>query len=131
MKTITNEIKVKVLAQYLGSEIEFLNGGINWTRDRLDFINLQEETINFCQIHNVRLLLTPLENISDKHLNLLGYNYKRDFFENHHNSDLYWSDLDIIRQLGYATDFTTIVNNQVINYSVNELIELNIIKLKK
>lgn len=131
MKTITNEIKAKVFAQYLGGEIEFLNGGINWTRDRLDFINLQEETINFCQIHNVRLLLTPLENISDNNAKILGYD-SADLFNRILNKvPMNLFELDLARQLGYATDFTTIVDGKSVTYSVTDLVELNVIKLKK
>lgn len=112
------DIKSKYFALYFGQKVLYngcdtvvVNSGYNW-------------------LHPSHILvLTPIEQISDDAAIKLGYLDPSIFLLEIGRIHLW--QFDLLRQLGYATEFTTIVDGEVITYSVKELVELNIIKLKK
>ena len=77
------------------------------------------------------LLLKPIEQISDDDAKIIGYDSAKMCKKILNVSPMNQSELDLIRQLGYATNCTTIVNKKAIALSVNDLIKLGIIKLAK
>lgn len=130
MKT---EIKHKIFSQYI---YQYVNSdrGLCRLRD-MDFI----ESLSWIE-------LKSLENITESDLNVINKLFteqnrisKKDLIE--HITDTHLNNyyrknafngiemIDLLRQLGYATGFTFILNDEAIYYSVEDLVELGVYKL--
>lgn len=125
MKKITPEILVKIFAPYVGvAKIDMLQyDGF------LEYGDL-EHILKLGIKHKAAIEVISLLNITDEHSKLLGYSNTEHFKKRSPD----WQeprDLDLLRQLGYATDFTTIIEDEVVFFSVKDLIALGVYKLKQ
>jgi len=117
-----NETKAKYFAQYLGCEMSYHNTtGYILNTKRLNQIEVAGT--------NYSLLLKPLQSISDEDAILLGFKDSKEFLDYFAAYAPFVYQIDLLRQLGYATDYTTIVDGKVITYSVQDLINKGWIKL--
>ncbi len=131
MKTIKNEIKAKYFALYYGLPVIRWHQWNNEVPNGRVTMNIPMQGGNFTVDEGWYLELKPLSSISDEDAILIGYLHKENFMAVYKYGDIHPVDIDILRQLGYATDFTTIVDVEQVTYSVSDLVELNVIKLKK
>jgi hypothetical protein len=146
MQTITNEIKAKYYNQYQFSHVCFegISNSI-WTVGvcvAFGYYIINGDYGKIYMENTSPLLLTSLEDISNEHAakipkldfhNRIRGTYTKEDLLNEIKIIGFLTSLeaDLLRQLGYAIDFTTIVDGKVVTYSVNDLVELNVIKLKK
>lgn len=118
MKTITNEVKAKYFSLYYYRQVL----GKYIDSDELAPI----EDMNPCLVDYIELTL--ISDITDDHVLKLDFLDKDIFLI--YGSRLHIWQQDLLRQLGYATEFTTIVKGNVVTYTVSDLIENGTIKLK-
>lgn len=124
MKTITAEILVKIFAPYVGvANIDMLQyDGL------LEYGDL-DHVIKLGIKHKAAIEVISLLNMTDEHAKLLGYSNSEHFKK---RSDDWQEarDLDLLRQLGYATDFTTVIDDEVVVFSIDDLVDLGVYKIK-
>ena len=147
-----DEIKAKYFAQYLGSEFIYSETKDDSTTT-LDLyalkLMIEDNDFNECT-----LCLKPIQSISDEDRLLIAnteYSHRNfkviknlngdgtfDFVRESGSVALCRQNVfldntpkkvDILRQLGYAIDYTTIVDGKVVTYSVQDLINKGWIKL--
>jgi len=121
MKTITNEIRAKVMAPYVGvAEIKHtgIKYNIEFHYDHLTYIRRGV-------FINPYIKVKPLLSITDEDAKLLNAFSAKEFI-NIFNAE---SFNDELRQLGYACNFRVLIEGKVVNYSVEDLVELGIYKL--
>jgi len=114
MKTITNEIRAKVMAPYVGVA--------KYDGFTLDYLDL--ENVCICE-SSFPIEVEPLSSITDEDAGLCAFDNANDF----DYLMLDTNDIDILRQLGYATPFHAIVEGKVVYYLVEDLVELGVYKL--
>jgi hypothetical protein len=124
MKIITAEILVKIFAPYVGvANIDMLQyDGL------LEYGDL-DHVFKLGIRHKAAIEVISLSNITDEHAKLLGYS-NCEHFKNRSDDWQEARDLDLLRQLGYATDFATIIEDEVVCFSIEDLVELGVYKLK-
>jgi hypothetical protein len=128
MKKITNEIKAKIFAPYVGAANVFNENGIKYI---LEYSILDEWNRSFFKRSYIEL--TPLSDISDEDLNhlseILGVIYPENFVNSIVENSSYGANptncigaIDYLRSKGYALPY--------MDYSISYLVENGIIKLK-
>ena len=130
---MTTEIKNKIFSQYI---YQYVNSdkGLCKLRD-IDFI----ESLSWIE-------LKSLENMTESDLNIINKIFTEDnkiskndlikHVNDAHLNNYYRKNafngiemIDILRQMGYATGFTILLNDEPIYHSVEDLVELGIYKL--
>ena len=71
----------------------------------------------------------PLSSISDEEAKLLCYKHRLEIKSNPTFFELYHDEIDILRDLGYATPQTVIEDGKVVTYTVDELVKEGVFKL--
>lgn len=123
MKTITTEILVKIFAPYVGVANVILEyDGL------LEYSDL-ERMIKLGIKHKAAIEVISLLNMTDEHAKLLGYS-NSEHFKKRSDDWQEAKDLDLLRQLGYATDFTTVIDDEVVVFSIDDLVDLGVYKIK-
>lgn len=75
------------------------------------------------------LKLKPLSSISDEDAKLLCYKHRLEIKSNPTFFELYHDEIDILRDLGYATPQTVIEDGKVVTYTVEELVSNGTFKI--
>lgn len=123
MKTITAEILVKIFAPYVGvAKVILEYDGL------LEYSDL-ERMLKIGIKHKAAIEVISLSNITDDHARLLGYS-NSEHFKIRSDDWQEARDLDLLRQLGYATDFTTIIEDEAVVFSIDDLVQLGVYKIK-
>lgn len=75
------------------------------------------------------LQLKPLSSISDEVVDLLGYANIKEFEFTLRIEPLFQKEIDVLRQLGYATAQTVIEDGKIVTYTVEDLVKEGLFKL--